>query len=65
MIFVNGTKVEWKEGMTIADVMKIMKYDFVYITVTVNGRFVSPEEYEDFIVADNADVKAIHLHHGG
>lgn len=65
MISVNGTKIDWKEGMTIADVMAIMKYDFVYITVTVDGRFVPPDEYEDFVIKDNVDVKAIHLHHGG
>ncbi len=65
MITVNGTSVEWSDGMTIADMMTAMNYDFVYITITVDGHFVPPDEYESYKIPDNANVKAIHLHHGG
>jgi hypothetical protein len=37
----------------------------VLITVTVNGRYVPPEEYETALIPDAADVRAIHIAHGG
>ena len=65
MIRVNGNAVEWREGMTVADALRAMAYDFPLITVIVNGEIVEKEAYEDFAVPDGADVKAIHIHHGG
>jgi len=42
-----------------------MSYDFPLITATVNGEFVPKDEWDTFKIPDNADVKAIHIHHGG
>lgn len=65
MIQVNGNEVEWHEGMTVSDALKAMSYDFPLIIVTVNGEFVFRDEYDGAAVPDKADVKAIHIHHGG
>ena len=43
----NRDKVRWHEGMTVRDVLDKMHYSFDLITVTVNGTFVPPEDYED------------------
>ena len=61
----NRDKVRWHEGMTVRDVLDKMHYSFNLITVTVNGTFIPPEDYEDHKVPDNAQVGAFHLAHGG
>jgi len=65
MITVNSNNIEWHEGMTVKNVLDFMGYDFSLITVTVNEDFVSEDDYDTYHVPDKADVKAIHLHHGG
>lgn len=65
MIHVNETPVPWKEGMTVQDALDAMGYDFVHITVTVNDKLVESADYDTTPVPDNADVRAIHLFHGG
>lgn len=65
MIVVNGNRVEWHEGMTVRDALDAMGYDFPLITVTVDGVFVSDDDYDTYQLPDNTEVKAIHIHHGG
>ena len=65
MIEVNGREMPWRAGMTVADVLVESGYDFAHITVTINGAFVASEDFGSSAVPDGADVKAIHLHHGG
>lgn len=65
MIRVNDNQVEWRQGMTVADALRAMNYDFPLITVTVNGTLVPSDEHDTHPVPDGADVRAIHIHHGG
>lgn len=65
MIRVNEIEVLWREGMTVQDCLDAMGYDFVHITVTVNDVFVESLQYRSTQVPDRADVRAIHLYHGG
>ena len=66
MILINDRdKIDWFKGMTVKDILSEMEYTYVMITVTVNDEVVTDEEYETYTVPDNADVKLIHLCHGG
>jgi sulfur carrier protein len=66
MIIVNNRdKLDWIPGMTVQDVLTQMGYTYVLITVTINGTFVPTEEYDSYPVPDEADVRAIHIMHGG
>ncbi len=66
MVIVNNRdKVEWHEGMTVAEVLAAMNYVFGLITVHVNGVFVAKEDYDEYLVPDNAEFGAFHLAHGG
>ncbi len=65
MIKVNEEPVEWREGMTVSDALDAMGYDFALITVFVNAEHVPPDDHDTFEVPDGADVRALHLHHGG
>ena len=66
MIIINNRDpLDWKEGMTVQDVLDLMGFTYKLIMVTVNGQMVEDDEFEQFNIPDNADVKVIHIHHGG
>jgi sulfur carrier protein len=65
MIRVNGRQVEWREGMTIRDVMKARGYTAPRIIVKVNGELVRQEQWETFQVDDGDDVQVLHMVAGG
>jgi sulfur carrier protein len=65
MITVNGEQMAWREGMTIADILKIRNYIFRMIAVQVNGELVKRGTYEKAVVPDGADVQVIHMISGG
>jgi len=58
-------RVEWRRGMTVRDVMAAMEWDFVLVMVTVNGEHVDRDDYDTYPVPDEADVRIIHIAHGG
>jgi len=66
MIIVNQRdRLEWRQGMTVRDVMNAMEWDYVLIVVTVNDEHVERDDYDTFPVPDDADVRIIHIAHGG
>jgi len=66
MVLVNNRdKVKWQKGMSVRDLLQKMHYSYSLITVTVNGELVPKEDYEDYLVPDDADVTVFHLAHGG
>ncbi len=64
-ILVNGNKVEWQKDMNITKILKVMNYTFKMIVVKVNGKVVPKDQYDNFFVDENDDVKVIHLISGG
>ena len=65
MITVNGDAMEWRDGMTIADILKIRNYIFRMIAVQVNGELVKRVAADKTVVPDSADVQVIHMISGG
>ncbi|KPK75256.1 MAG: hypothetical protein AMJ79_11890 [Phycisphaerae bacterium SM23_30] len=65
MITVNSKELPWLPGMTVADVLKAMNYSYALIAVSVNDQFIARDDYDTFVVEDEADVKALHICHGG
>ncbi len=66
MITVNQRdQLDWNEGLTVRDVLNAMKWDYVLIVLTVNGEHVEKDDYDTFPVPDEADVRIIHIAHGG
>ena len=61
----NRDRIDWKEKMTVRDVLAAMHYDYALITVTVNSKLVPEEDYETYMIPDNAQVQLFHLAHGG
>lgn len=64
-ILVNGTSLEWHEGLTISRVLELKKYTFKMLVVKINGKLVKKQDYEKTLVPNGADVKVIHLMSGG
>ena len=66
MITVNHRdKIEWRERMTVQDLLDEMGYSYSLITVTVNDTLVNKSEYDSHQIEDGADVTVFHLAHGG
>jgi sulfur carrier protein len=65
MITVNTEPMEWRDGMTVSDILKARNYIFRMIAVQVNGELVPRGTYEKTVVADGADVQVIHMISGG
>ncbi len=65
MIVVNGEQMDWREGMTIADILKIRNYIFRMLVIQVNGELVKRGTYDKAFVPDGANVEVIHMISGG
>jgi len=57
--------LEWREGMTVRDVLDAMGYTYALITVTVDGELVEEDDYDHRAVPDGAALNIFHLAHGG
>lgn len=64
-IVVNGDLLDWREGMTIRDVLKAKNYIFPLLITTVNGTLIPRGAYDAAVVPEGADVKVVHLISGG
>ena len=64
-LVVNGDPLDWREGMTVRDVLRAKNYVFKLIIVTVNGTLVPRGSYDEAPVPAGADVKVVHLISGG
>jgi thiamine biosynthesis protein ThiS len=57
--------VAWEENMTVRRILEVMNYTFRMLVIKVNDDLVKRQEYDTFIVPENADVKVIHMVAGG
>ena len=65
MIRVNGKKVSWHEGMTVADLLKVLSDSDHYVVVRINDKHVSRPFFEKTLIQDNSDVFLIPMIVGG
>lgn len=64
-VVVNGDPIDWREGMTVRDVLRAKNYIFPLVIVTVDGTLVPRGSYDAAPVPAGAEVKVIHLISGG
>ncbi|MDL2264499.1 sulfur carrier protein ThiS [Synergistaceae bacterium OttesenSCG-928-I11] len=66
MITVNGDKLDWREGMTVQDVLDAKNYTFRMISVWIDGNPVERrDQYATTPVPDESVVQVIHNISGG
>jgi sulfur carrier protein len=64
-ITVNGSTVEWEEGLTITTLLKKMNFTFRMLVIKLNGSLIKKDQYETTLIPAGADVSVIHLISGG
>jgi len=64
-IQVNGDPLEWKEGMTVRDLLTLKRFTFPLLVVTVNDDFIDQKSYDTALIPEGANVKVVHLMSGG
>ena len=65
VFFVNGNILPWKEGLVVADALKMMNYTFKMLVIKMNGELIKRENWQTTPIPENADIKVIHLISGG
>jgi sulfur carrier protein len=65
MIRVNGKKFPWREGMTVADLLKDLSDSHHYVVVRINEKHVSRPFFEKTLIPDDSDVFLIPMIAGG
>ncbi len=65
MIEVNGRSVDWREGMTISDLLDEIRDTHPYPVVRIGDRYVSRPNFEKTTVPDGSKVFLIPMIAGG
>lgn len=65
MIRVNGEDLDWSDGMTVRDVLRLLDYRFPLLITRIDGRLISRSDYDTTEVPDGANMDVIHLMSGG
>ncbi len=65
MITVDGKKVTWREGMTVADLLNDLNDSYTYIVVRINEKQVSRPGFDKALVPDSAEVFLVPMVAGG
>ncbi|MBR0374045.1 MAG: MoaD/ThiS family protein [Mogibacterium sp.] len=55
----------FREGMTVADVIRESRFTWPNLVVRLNGTVVWPEEYGNTVVGSRDNLEVIHLLAGG
>ncbi len=65
MVRVDGRGVPWRDGMTIADLLKELNDPFPYPVARIDGRAITAQEFDSFPLPDDIEVHLIPLVAGG
>ena len=65
MIEIDGHKVDWREGMTISDLLCEIKDSHPYPVVRIDDRYVSRPNFDKTTVPDDSKVFLIPMIAGG
>lgn len=65
MIRVNGEESDWREGMTIADLLREVNGPGRCAVVRINTKYVSRPHFEKTVIPDGSDVFLLPMISGG
>ncbi len=65
MVRIAGREFSWREGMTVADLLKELADPYPYSVVRVSDRLVSRPNFETATVPNDSEVVLIPLVSGG
>lgn len=65
MLKVNDEEIPWREGMTVADLLKGLPGKHDYAVIRVNGKYVSKPHFDDYQIPDGSEIYLIPMIVGG
>ncbi|MDH4265402.1 MAG: sulfur carrier protein ThiS [Deltaproteobacteria bacterium] len=65
MVRVDGKEFFWREGMTVADLLKELGDPYPYAVVRISDRLISRSDFDKAIVPNDSEVLLIPLISGG
>jgi thiamine biosynthesis protein ThiS len=65
VVRVSDKTIAWREGMTVADLLKEIDDDHPYAVVRINDRYVSRPHFDRTTIPDNSEVFLIPMVAGG
>ena len=65
MIKVKGKDFPWREGMTVADLLKGLDDSYTYVLVRINHKQVSKPDFDKTVITDNSEVFLVPMVAGG
>lgn len=67
MISANDKKIEWKEGLTLFEVFRIMGYKLKVpaVMVRVNGELIKKAMWNEYTVPEDAEIQVLNVLRGG
>lgn len=65
MVLVEGRQFSWREGMTVADLLREVGDPYPYAVVRIHDRVVSRPDFENVLVPRGSEVYLIPLIAGG
>ena len=65
MIKVRGKDHPWREGMTVADLLKELGTSYSYAVVRVNNKVISRPNFEKATIPDEAEIYLVPMISGG
>ena len=65
MIKIKGKDFPWREGMTVADLLKDLDDSYTYIVVRVNDKQVSIPNFDKTLIPDNSEIFLVPMVAGG
>ena len=65
MVIAKGKPIEWHEGLTVRELLRILDYEFLLVLVRVDGLVVKKRDWESFVVPDGAQVDVQPIVAGG
>jgi thiamine biosynthesis protein ThiS len=65
MIRVKGKELPWREGMTVADLLRELNDPYPYAAVRIDGHVISRHNFEKTSIPDGTEIFLIPMISGG
>jgi thiamine biosynthesis protein ThiS len=65
MIKIKEKSIQWREGMTVADLLKDLDDPQHYAVVKINDKYISRPDFKKTMIPDNSEIFLIPMIAGG
>lgn len=65
MIKIKGESIPWREGITVADLLRDLNDTQHYVVVKIDDKYISRPDFNKTMVPDNSEIFLIPMISGG